>query len=69
MRFAMPNFPCDFDVPDDWLFEAGLQSFSPSAMGYRSWPEAQLVPLLEILPPPRNSATPKDWRGEVGIGP
>jgi hypothetical protein len=32
-------------------------------MGYRSWPEAQLVPLLEILPPPRNSATPKDWRG------
>jgi hypothetical protein len=22
MRYAMPNFPCEFEIPDDWLAEA-----------------------------------------------
>jgi hypothetical protein len=27
----MPNFPCEFDIPDDWLVEAGMTGFTPSA--------------------------------------
>jgi hypothetical protein len=59
----MPNFPCEFEIPDAWLAEAGMQGFVPSASAFRSSAEAVLVSLAVIEPPVRFSAYPKDWRG------
>ena len=63
MRYAMPNFPCEFEIPDDWLTEAGVVGFIPTTAAYRSTSDAVLVPLAAIEPPYRVLAVPKDWRG------
>src|SRR5260370_35681455 len=64
MRFRMPNFPCDFEIPDDWLAEAGMDDrFTPTSTAYRSTPDAKLVALVAIEPVDRRVAYPKDWRG------
>lgn len=64
MRFPMPNFPCELELPDAWLAEAGLLiGFSPSTPAYRSEPDARLVPLREIEPPHRDPEYQKDWHG------
>ena len=63
MRFAMPNHPCDFEIPDDWVTEAGLVSFTPTARAYHSTVVAVLVPLVDIEPPFRTATVLKDWRG------
>jgi hypothetical protein len=63
MRFPMPNYPCEFEIPDAWLAEAGMEGFSRTGPAYRSTPEAALVPLREIEPPYRKPAMAKDWRG------
>jgi hypothetical protein len=47
MRFSMPNFPCEFEIPDEWLMEAQIQSFATTASAYRSHTDAQLVALCE----------------------
>jgi len=36
MRFPMPNFPCDFELPDDWVAEAGMVGFVATAAAYHS---------------------------------
>lgn len=59
----MPNFPGDFEIPDDWLTEAGTVGFVPSAQAYRSSSDAILVPLTHIEPPYRVVTVAKDWRG------
>jgi hypothetical protein len=56
MRFPMPNYPCDFEIPDDWLSDAGMGGFVPTANAYRSIASAVLVPLREIEPPYRMRA-------------
>lgn len=61
MRYPMPNFPCEFEIPDAWLAEAGIDGFTRTAPAYRSTPGAMLVPLHAIEPPYRTPA--KDWRG------
>jgi hypothetical protein len=33
MRYAMPNFPGDFEIPDDWLTEAGGRRIGPVGEG------------------------------------
>ena len=63
MRYSTPNFPCEFEIPDDWLAEFGNNSFPASANAYRSTPEAVLVALTDVIPPMRKSAYPKDWHG------
>jgi hypothetical protein len=63
MRFPMPNYPCEFDIPDEWWAEAGMNSFTPTTSAYRSAPEAVLVQLGVIEPPYRFLSTPKDWHG------
>jgi hypothetical protein len=63
MRFPMPNFPCDFEIPDDWIAESGIGSFSPDAPAYQSTNDATLISLAEIVPLPRVQTVPKDWRG------
>jgi len=63
MRYRMPNYPCEFEIPDSWLAEAGMDGFSPTALAYRSSADAVLVPLTKIVPPPQYTTSPMDWRG------
>lgn len=63
MRYPMPNFPCDFEIPDDWLAEAGMDTFTPTATAYRSTADAVLVPLHKIEPPNRVKTCLNHWRG------
>jgi hypothetical protein len=63
MRYAMPNFPCELEIPDDWLAEAGAIGFVPTTRAYRSSSDAVLVPLTDIEPPYRVLKVAKDWRG------
>ncbi len=63
MRYPMPNYPCEFEVPDSWLVEAGISNFSSKEPAYRSSVGAVLVPLAEVEPPYRRMTHPKDWRG------
>jgi hypothetical protein len=63
MRYAMPNFPCEFEIPDEWLTEAGIAAFMPTTRAYRSSSDAVLVPLTDIEPPYRVLRVAKDWHG------
>jgi hypothetical protein len=63
MRYAMPSFPCEFEIPDDWLIDAGAVGFIPTTTAYRSSSDAVLVPLAVIEPPYRLLTVTKDWRG------
>lgn len=63
MRFSMPHFPCEFEIPDAWLSEAGMISFKPMASSYLPDAEAALIPLTAIEPVPRFTTHSKDWRG------
>ena len=63
MHYAMPNFPCEFKIPDAWLGEAGIDGFTRTSSAYRSSAEAAIVPLSTIEPPYRSPSHPKDWRG------
>ena len=33
MRYAMPNFPSEFEIPDDWLTEVGDRRIRPTSEG------------------------------------
>ena len=63
MRYLMPNFPCEFEIPDDWIAESGIGNFSPRATAYRSSADVRLIPLMEVAPLLRSKSVPKDWRG------
>ena len=63
MRYSMPHFPGEFEIPDDWLTEAGAVGFLPPARAYRSSSDAILVQLTDIEPPYRVVRVAKDWRG------
>jgi hypothetical protein len=63
MRYAMPNFPGEFEIPDDWLTEAATVGFVPSTRAYRSSSQSIVVPLTDIEPPYRVVRVAKDWRG------
>jgi hypothetical protein len=63
MRFPMPHYPCDFEIPDDWLLEAGMVGFTPTEGAFHSEAPALFVPLTTIEPIPRFISHPKDWRG------
>ena len=63
MRYPMPNYPCEFEIPDAWLTEAGMDGFTRTAQSYRSTAAAVSVPLREVEPPYRTPWTPKDARG------
>jgi hypothetical protein len=64
MRFPMPHYPGEFEIPDDWLSEAGMTDFKLAGVAYRSSnPAARLIPMTAIEPAPRLTSTPKDFRG------
>jgi hypothetical protein len=61
MRYPMPNYPCEFEIPDAWLTEAGINGFTPTAPSYRSTGAAVPMALREIEQPYR--VPELDWRG------
>jgi hypothetical protein len=63
MRFAMPHLPCTFEIPDDWLSEAGWVGFQPSVAAYRSTKATLFAPLTQIEPIARLNSVPKDFCG------
>jgi hypothetical protein len=63
MHFQLPNFPCEFEIPDDWLVEAGLRNFTASTPSFCSTTDVTLVPIREIEPPLRLQASPNDFHG------
>jgi hypothetical protein len=64
MRFALPLFPAEFEIPDAWWSEAGMSGFRPAEAAYRSTADAtHRIPLREIEPPFRLPEVPRDFRG------
>ncbi len=59
----MPNYPCDFEIPDDWLIGAEFLDFKPIGAAYRSKADVVLIPLREITPPRRALTSTNDWHG------
>ena len=63
MRFSMPHFPLEFDIPDVWLKEAGFDGVWPTTASFKSSPAAALIPLTESEPVARFKTAPKDGGG------
>ncbi|MCJ2131279.1 hypothetical protein [Methylobacterium sp. E-045] len=63
MRFAMPNHPFDFEIPDAWVEGIDLTRARAAGGAYRARGEATIVALHVIEPPRRNPWVPLDWRG------
>ena len=63
MRFALPCFPAEFEIPNEWWIESGMQGFEVNGTAFRSLDDAVQVPLQNIEPPFRLVTYPKDWRG------
>jgi hypothetical protein len=63
MRAPMPNYPCEFEIPDEWWVAAGMTDFVTSRPAYRSCASAKLIPLREIEPPHLDLSSPRDWCG------
>jgi hypothetical protein len=65
MRFPMPNFPCEFEILDEWWVKAGMPSFIRRRPAYRST-TTNIVGLDDIEPMFRRLCAPRDWRGFRG---
>jgi len=63
MRTPMPNFPCEFEIPDEWWDEAGMPGFKPEGTAYWVTGNAKLVPLEDIEPLYCKHAKTRDWCG------
>lgn len=63
MRAPMPNFPCEFEIPDEWWNAAGMTDFCAQRLAYRSTIGSTLIPLSEIEPPHHDPTSPRDWCG------
>jgi hypothetical protein len=64
MRFSFPCFPAEFELPYEWLADAGMIGFRPLTAKFRSTADAKLsIPLRDIEPPFRYPEHPKDFRG------
>jgi hypothetical protein len=69
MWFAMPMYPCEFELLDDWLAEAGWldgagrRIFHPADPAYCSTTDATLIDLALVETMGRNIGVEKDFRG------
>jgi hypothetical protein len=69
MRFQMPLFPCEFELPDDWIAEAGWldgvgrRIFQPSGSAFHSTSDAVLADLALVEPLGRGRGYEKDFQG------
>ena len=48
MRFSMPPLPGEFEIPDDWIVEAGFAGFKPTESAYLSTTAGLFVPLTQV---------------------
>jgi hypothetical protein len=40
----MPNFPCDFEIPDEWIAEEAAESMKPAAEDVlQKWPVSKRI--------------------------
>jgi hypothetical protein len=63
MRFSYPLFPAEFEIPDEWWTESGMDGFRPSGTAYRSAMKACSIQLRQIEPPFRSLQRPLDFHG------
>ena len=63
MRFPMPSHPCEFEIPDDWITEAGFKGFRAKRPAYLSTPNATLIPIELVEPLFRSVGHPLDFHG------
>lgn len=63
MRFPMPYYPAEFEIPDEWLGDISFPVSLPASGSFRSFPTAKIILLAEIEPPLRYRTHPKDWNG------
>jgi hypothetical protein len=63
MRHSFPLLPGEFEIPDQWWEEAGMNGFVPLGRAYCATTAAVLVPLREIEPPFRVPESAFDWHG------
>ena len=63
MRFILPLFPVEFELPADWWAESGMADFTITGSAFRSTPEATLILLRDIEPPFRFPESHLDWKG------
>jgi hypothetical protein len=63
MRYPMPSYRCAFEIPDDWIAEAGFKGFRAERSAYRSSANSALIPLELIEPLFRSVSTPLDFHG------
>lgn len=63
MRFSMPHFPQSFEIPDEWLDEAGFNGFTPNTAAFNSFEDAVIIPLTDIEPVARFKTVAKDGAG------
>ena len=63
MRFRFPLFPAEFEIPDDWWREAGMNDFTLRGAAYRSRADATLILLRDIEPPFRLPEHALDFHG------
>ena len=59
----MPNFPCEFELPDEWWIEAGMHNFVRTTPCFTSKDAEASVLLTKIEPPFRHPTVTKDWNG------
>jgi hypothetical protein len=63
MIFQLPRYPGLFEIPNDWLEEAGMTGFSADTAAFRHTGDTKLIALADIAPPDRMKTTENDWRG------
>ena len=68
MAYLMPNYPCEFEIPDAWLNEAGMDGLARITPTYLSRAGAALVPLRAIEPPIAHLHTRKIGAALTALG-
>jgi hypothetical protein len=63
MQVPMPSYPCEFEIPDDWIAEAGFKGFRAKRPAYLSTSNAELIPLDLVEPLFRSIEHPLDFHG------
>lgn len=64
MFFRLQHPPFAFEIPDDWLVEAGVAGFIPDGPSYLYTAETEnIIPLEKIAPILRNPNTTRDFWG------
>jgi hypothetical protein len=63
VRFPVPAYPSEFEIPDEWLAGLPLDRRPFPGTAYRATGRPVLVPLATVQPPRRNLTVTRDWLG------